>query len=40
MNEKSSIFRTIREGMSPAESNPKGRIYEVHSGVDLANRVL
>ena len=38
-NEKSSIFGTVREGMSPAESNPKGRIYEVHSGVDSAKEV-
>ena len=25
--------------MSSAESNPKGRIYEVHSGVDSMNYV-
>ena len=37
MNEKSSIFRTAREGMSPAESNPEERVYEVHSGVDFVN---
>ncbi len=24
--------------MSPVESNPKERIYEVHSGVDLAKK--
>ena len=24
--------------MSPAESNPKERIYEVHSGVDSMNK--
>lgn len=23
-NEESSIFRTVREGLSPAESNPEG----------------
>ncbi len=34
-NEKSSISGTVREGLSPAESRPEGRIYEVHSGVDL-----
>ena len=38
-NEKSSIFGTAREGMSSAESNPKERIYEVHSGVDSANKM-
>ena len=37
MNEKSSMFGTDREGMSPVESNPKERIYEVHSGVDFVN---
>ena len=26
--------------MSPVESNPKERIYEVNSGVDLANGIL
>ena len=36
-NEKSSIFGTSREGMSSAESIPKERVYEVHSGVDSAN---
>lgn len=34
-NEKSSIFGTDREGVSPAESSPKERKYEVHSGVEL-----
>ena len=33
-NEKSSISRTIRERLSPAESRLEGRVYEVHSGVD------
>lgn len=36
-NEKSNIFGTDRERLSPAESNLKGRICEVHSGVDPVN---
>ena len=36
MNEKSSLFGTVREKLSPAESSFERKICEVHSGVDLA----
>ena len=38
-NEKSSIFGTDREWLSPAESNPKERKYEVHSGVESVKKI-
>lgn len=38
-NEKSSRIGTVREGLSPAVSNPEERICEVHSGVDSVNGV-
>ena len=37
-NEKSNGFGTDRERLPSAESNFEERIYEVHSGVGLANR--
>lgn len=32
------MLETNRERLSAAESNLKGKRYEVHSGVDLVNR--
>lgn len=40
MNEKSNIQEPDREGVSSAESNPKGSVYEVHSGVDPVKWVV
>lgn len=39
-NEKSSVFATVRERLSPAESSLQGRICEVHSGVGLVKGII
>ena len=40
MNEKSSLFGTVREKLSPAESSFQGRICEVHSGADSVKGII
>lgn len=40
MNEKSSLFGTVREKLSPAESGFQGRICEVHSGADSVKGII
>ena len=39
MNEESRWKENAREGLSPAESSPRGNSIEVHSGADSVKRV-
>lgn len=40
LNEESSLFGTVREKLSPAESSFQGRICEVHSGADSVKGII